>query len=297
MKYRLIALITWMPLVLTPLMGQDACPGAVSGAGGFAWIDPAVPDVNDSVYVYVDVSLDPNCQKLASSDGPLYLWTWGPVEPADGNGNWNNSNEANVLEHVEGTIWRFGMVPTEFYGVEADEIYDKGLCFLVKEKDGGSGGDCSEAGEEFKTADIYISVPSPFVKERKVYSYPDVVDGDTLLSRPDDVFTLIYDNKLEEKESMQNVDELFVYFRLEGDDGQNYTVSRLNQVGSNPGLRMTNAGNGIFQYSIIPSQFLEGVLPEGVQVQRMRFQLIRVPLCGADCAVDDSFFFTYKCLD
>ena len=72
-----------------------------SASAQFAWIDPPVPDVTQEVTIYVDVAQDPDCANLASSEGPLYIWTWEPAGPSieDGNGNWDASNEALSITH------------------------------------------------------------------------------------------------------------------------------------------------------------------------------------------------------
>ncbi len=277
------------------IFGQDLCSGAEIGDGSLAWLVPATPDVEDSVYIYIDVSQDPNCDILVGDPGPFYIWTWSPVQPDDNIGTWNNSGDNAALEQVDGNIWRFGMIPTEFYGVEAEEIYDKGFCFLIKKSDGGTGGDCSAAGGDFKTTDIFLNVPSPFVFERKVYSFPDVVADDTLYTQLDDVFTVFYNNNIEEKPTMQNVENIFAYMRVIGDDGQTYNVSSLSQVGNNPALELVNDGTGIFSLTMIPEEFLADVLPAGVSPARLRFQLITWPLCGSDCAVDGDFYFVIGC--
>lgn len=294
LKYIILSL-----LMLTAMMTYaqgDQCPSAVNGV---AWIMPETPDVSDTVTIFIDLSADPNCQNLVGTSEQLYLWTWGPADPGT-NGMWNNSMDEMALQKVEGEddVYQFKMIPTEFYGVEAAVIYDQGLCFLAKGDDGGSGGDCAAGGGEFKTADLYVPVPSPFIAERKVYGFPDVLSGtDTLLTRPDDVFTLFYNNRVEDKESMQNLDEAWVYFRLTGDDGVDYAVSSLFDVGNTPSLRMTNDGNGLFSLPMIPTEFLSDVLPEGVKPQRLRFQILRWPFINTNDSVDGEYIFNFKCSD
>ena len=102
----------------------------------FAWVDPPVPDVTQPITLYVDVAQDPDCSNLNSSEGPLYIWTWEPAGPAttDGNGTWDNSNEEMVMTHEGGTLWSITFTPTEFYGVDADLVYETGISFLAKEK-------------------------------------------------------------------------------------------------------------------------------------------------------------------
>ncbi len=262
----------------------------------FAWVDPPVPDVTQELTVYVDVAQDPDCSNLASSTGPLYMWTWMPAGPAftDGNGTWDNSNEEMVLTHEGGTLYSITFIPTDFYGVDADAVYENGISFLAKEKDGGGGGDCADGGGEFKTSDINLTIPSPFASVRKVFSVPDLFE-DSLYTNQDDIFTLAYNNSVEEKPSMQNIDEAFVYARVLGDNNTLYNVTSLSQVGNNPDLMMTNQGDGKFTFSIVPEEFYSDALPDGVGIKALQFQIITWPLCGSDCAVDGEFLYPYAC--
>lgn len=262
----------------------------------FAWIDPPEPDVREAVTVYVDVAQDPNCQKLASSEGPLYIWTWGPSGPVseNGNGGWDSSNEEMVMTHEEGTVWSFTFIPAEFYDVaNFKDIYNSGLDFLVKEKDGGAGGDCSAEGEEYKTGDIHVNVPSPFVEP--VYSIPDVIGDTTLFSRTDDIFTLIYDNKLEEKPTMIGATNLYIYPRGFDAAGTQYIVTSLGQLVNNPELKMQDNGSSIYSFSFIPDEFFADVLPDGGSIETIQFQIVQLPLCGSDCAVDGEFVYKFTC--
>lgn len=271
--------------------------GSLGLEAQFAWIEPAVPDVNEEVTIYVDVAQDPVCSNLTNSAGPLYIWTWGPNDPtlADGNGSWGASNEALIMENVEGTIWSISFVPTELYGEDAAVIYEKGLDFLAKEKDGGSGGDCAEGGGEFKTSDIHLDINSPFALARKVYSIPDRFAGDTLLTKTDDAFSLFFDQKLEVKDSLVNADNFWLYYRIKGDDGNVYKYSNLSNIGDFPELALEDIGNGVYQFSCIPEDFVIDILPEGVEPVGLILQIVTLPLCGADCAVDGEYIYTFKC--
>lgn len=276
-------------IILLSLITQNAI-------AQFAWIDPPEPDVREEVTIYVDVAQDPDCQKLASSEGPLYIWTWGPSAPTleNGNGTWDSSNEEMAMTYVEGTIWSFTFIPADFYDVaNFKDIYTSGLDFLVKEKDGGAGGDCSPEGEEYKTSDIHVNVPSPFVEP--VYSIPDVVGDTALFSRTDDVFTLIYDNNLEEKPTMIGATNLYVYPRGFDAEGTQYIVTPLGQLGNDSRLQMQDNGSSIYSFSFIPDEFFADVLPDGGSIETVQFQIVQLPLCGSDCAVDGEFVYKFTC--
>lgn len=261
-----------------------------------AWIDPPEPDVREEVTIYVDVSQDPDCQRLVDSEGPLYLWTWGPTGPTveNGNGTWDSSNEEMIMTYEEGTIWSFTFVPTDLYSVENfKDIYADGMDFLVKEKDGGGGGDCSVEGGEFKTSDIHLNVPSPFVEP--VYSIPDMVGDTAVFSRTDDVFTLIYDNKIEEKPTMVGATNLYVYPRGFDANGTQYIVTSLGQLANDSRLKMQDNGSSVYSFSFIPDEFFADVLPDGGSIATVQFQIVQLPLCGSDCAVDGEFVYNFTC--
>ena len=61
-----------------------------------AYIQPVPTNVNSTTRINVDISKpDCECPNLqdATSDDPLYLWSWLPAEPIVGNGSWDSSNE------------------------------------------------------------------------------------------------------------------------------------------------------------------------------------------------------------
>ena len=264
----------------------------------FAWIDPPVPDVNDTVTIFIDVSQDPDCQNLVDNPGPMYLWTWEPVEPVNGNGQWNNSIEDNLMFQVSDNVWGFKMIPTEFYGVEADEVYEKGIKCLAKAADGGSGGDCSAGGGEFKTSDISIKVPSPFVSVPKIFSFPEATENDTIYTRYDDVFTLFFNKLQSEKDEVLAANDFYVYARIVGDDNRSYIVTPVTQLETNPNLQMTGDEDEQYRWTIIPEVLFDGILPDGVEPAALRLQVVAAPFCGnLNCVVDGEFFFYFSCLD
>lgn len=91
---------------------------------------PAIFTANEEVTFFFDVS----DTDLAGEAGPLYLWTWSPGDPANGNGSWDNSAEHMKLTQVNGNVWSFTMTPTIFYGKPANEITE--IHGLLKTKTG-----------------------------------------------------------------------------------------------------------------------------------------------------------------
>ena len=128
------------------------------------WTEPETDiDPEDTLKIYIDLS-QMDCDKLLGTTDPVYLWSWMPADPVNGNGDWSNSNTDNEWESIGGDIYRFTMIPTEFYGVDAQTVYDNDISFLAKSLDGGSGGDCSAAGDENKTEDLMVAVDPPIGK-------------------------------------------------------------------------------------------------------------------------------------
>lgn len=256
-----------------------------------AWIDPAVIlDVNDTVTIYVDLT-QCDAQALVGNPGPLYIWTWEPNDPVTGNGTWGDSNEDNIMTDEGNDVWSKKIVPAEFYGVaNAQPFYDIGISLLVKADDGSGTG-----GVEDKTEDLHITVNPPFVPQAKVFSFPSADATDTLSSVPGDIFSLFYDNTIEDKVSMQNVSDLYVYARCTTNTGVEYKPAVLGQVRNTPKLQMTNNGDGTFQWMIKPEAIFDNI-PVGQKIVSMRFQLMKpvFPLTSDD-AVDGEYFFHYRC--
>ena len=184
------------------------------------------------------------------------------------------------------------MVPTEFYGVTAQEVYDNDIFFLVKAEDGGSGGDCSAAGDEFKTEDLSIEVNPPASPIQKVKPFPAVADGDTIYSTQNDIFSLIYDNSQEEKPTMQDPGDLFVYARAYDTDGTEYRPASLSQVGNTPKLQMTQEGS-IYRWIIWPEKLFE--IPTGKTLDYVNLQIMKPVIANSDDAVDGNWIYYFRC--
>lgn len=256
------------------------------------WTDPVAYDSpEDSVTIFVDLT-QMDCDKLVGNAGPLYLWSWMPAEPLVGNGDWAASNTDLALTDEGDDVWSFTMLPTEFYGVTAQEVYDSDIFFLVKGLDGGSGGDCSSAGDENKTEDLTLVIEAPGVAVQKVYGFPSPTEEDSIYITSGDIFTLIYNNAIEEKASMQNPGDLYVYARAYDTDGGEYKPSTIGQAGSNPALKMTQDG-AIYNWSIIPQSLFN--IPDNKTLNFMRLQIIKPVVTNTDDAVDGIYDYYIRC--
>lgn len=256
------------------------------------WTEPAVvTDPTDSVKIYIDLT-KMDCSKLVGNPGPLYMWTWKPADPVGGNGTWASSNTDHAFKNESPDVWSITILPTDFYAVSAQLVYDNDIFFLAKALDGGGGGDCSSAGNENKTEDLSIEVNPPGPLVRKVYSFPDHHNGDSLSLRQDDAFSLIYDNAQEEKASMQNAADLFVYARAYDTDGTEYKPSPISQVGSNPALQMTKTG-AVYNWSIEPQKLFN--IPANKTLNFMRLQIMKPVVVTSDDAVDGLWEYYFRC--
>ncbi|MCC5921586.1 MAG: T9SS type A sorting domain-containing protein [Cyclobacteriaceae bacterium] len=74
-----------------------------------------------------------------SNAGDLYIWTWSPSDPREGNGAWTNSAEHMRMENVGGNLWKFdfgGGTPKDFYSATVQWNEVSNVSFLVKSQDG-----------------------------------------------------------------------------------------------------------------------------------------------------------------
>jgi hypothetical protein len=254
-----------------------------------AWIEPSPTVVSDTITLWVDIA---QCDNQSCLDlGPLYIWTWQPAEHAEGhplvNGTgsrpWKNSNDAlEMSPHpTRPNVWFYKMVPTDFYEVDAAAVYKSGISFLAKPKDGGGYGD-----PDLKTEDLVLAVIPP-PQPSAVYV------GMPANPKQDDVFTLIYDNNIEEKEAMQNLPEGDAYIiPCVTADSVNYdNMTNFFQVINDDKFKMEYKGDGIFYYTFVPEDYFSGVIPAGAKISQMDFIIrrksntariegdVQIPLC------------------
>lgn len=268
---------------------------SLQGMGQKIWTVPAEFNANEEIKLFVDIKAC-DCQRLLGTTDSVFLWTWQPSADADRlpqfqNGEWTASNPNMVMTHEGNDVYSMTMIPTEFYNVDAATIFANDISGLLKLKDGtgAGGGGC----DEDKTEDLMLAIEPPAVGPQKVLSFPAVYSKDSLAITQDDVFTFIYDNNLEEKESMQGATELFVYAQALSATGSVVRVSTLRNVDDNPALKMKNMGDGTFQWTIIPSKIYP--IPSGDRLDLLRLQIIKPNLVNSGDAVDGTFEFRFNC--
>jgi hypothetical protein len=228
------------------------------------WVEPKNPDVNKKIRIYCDLSkaTATTADKMkADPIGPYYIWTWKPTEAeradtlANGTGDkaWKNSNDRLMMikDDTKGAnVWYYEMIPVQFYNCDAAKVYSDGISFLVKPKDGGGYGD-----PDVKTEDFSVTIDPPKTDRGVIYPIPATVYSDQLTS-------IIYDNPVEKKISMQNLKagDVYVWINATIKDTasgkiRTYAPNTLFSVQDNPKLMMKKDSNGKFRLSIIPNQF------------------------------------------
>ncbi|MGQ1946184.1 hypothetical protein ACT3CD_03650 [Geofilum sp. OHC36d9] len=94
------------------------------------WSYPAVYQYTEQVSWYFDLA-----GTTFAEDEDVYLWIWSPSEPDAG--NWENSSDYAKLSYEGNSIWRFDLIPTEYFGVSAEDIAaSAGFWLRLKNKDG-----------------------------------------------------------------------------------------------------------------------------------------------------------------
>jgi len=227
----------------------------------------------------------------------MYMWTWSPFEFPLGNAKangeidpaWKNSNPLlKMTKEAEG-IFSYILIPTEFYEITAQQVYDRDFKLLLKPKDGGGFG-----APDFKTEDLIIEVDLP-IAVVKLASFPEGLGSkkDTLLFSDGDPFSIIYDHKAEAKPSLDLATEFYIFPKAKGSDGLDYKLAaNAKQVINFPQLKMKAGANDIFTGTFIPEQIFS--VPSGVKIAEMTLQIVRPNLVNSDDAVDEILTYFFK---
>ncbi|MCO4291992.1 hypothetical protein NF867_03840 [Solitalea sp. MAHUQ-68] len=148
-------------LLLLPFIGM--CQNAINEI----WTQPAIFKADEQVTLFFDVK----GTQLETETDAIYLWSWFPSEPDAG--NWANSSDFAKLTHVEGTVWKITMVPSDYYHVAADQIVS--LYGLLKTKDGSKVSDAF-APDKGNAINLYNFTD---IKNTKISDfYPKTIKGD-----------------------------------------------------------------------------------------------------------------------
>ncbi len=257
-------------LILSVILGVNQHVSAQA-----AWIEPENPDVTKTVRLYCDL----NKVTAATADamkadpvGPYYIWTWKPTETeradtlvnGEGDKPWKSSNERLKMtkDDTKGAnVWYYEMVPTVFYNCDANTVYASDISFLVKPKDGGGYGD-----PDVKTEDFNVAVEPPKLDRGLLYTVPAIMLETQITS-------LVYDNPLETKTTMQNLNDGEVYMHMVATVKDTATAivttiepSKFLQVQNNPMLRMLKMSDGRFKITMIPRKYFNITNPTSILV-------------------------------
>ncbi|MEL6534830.1 MAG: hypothetical protein AAFQ98_05430 [Bacteroidota bacterium] len=205
------------------------------GAINEIWTDPAIFLPDEEVTIYFDVTgtdLD--------NTGDLYLWTWSPSDPAMGNGEWTNSPAHMALTQVEGNVWSFTMVPTEFYGQEAANVTQ--IFGLLKTQDG------SAQTDNFEEANGNAIVLYDISNLSTV-----ITDFRPLLFSADRPFSIVLNANRAFSDGGGETGQL-VGQQPAMHSGIN-TWNNVVDAGSDPKTLATDIGNGFFKIDYIPAEY------------------------------------------
>lgn len=259
--------------------------------------DPDNMDPTKEIKIIVDLTQTSNdwgIVEAAAGGEDMYIWTWKPFEfpasssKANGIGPtaWKNSNELLKMTKESEGVYSYTMIPTEFYEVDAKTVYDEDIHLLVKPKDGGGYGD-----PDIKTEDLVLAFEFPKGPSSILSTFPSPFgkDLDSLKLEMDDVFSVVYDNNEDTKESLKDVTDMYYYPELTGSDDLVYTIApNLKKVGDYPELQLTNNGDGTFQSSMLLSDFVAMFnLPAGVEAKSLMIQCTKPNLKNTNDLVDD----------
>ncbi len=227
-----------------------------------AWVEPDPTIATEKITIYVDLnkldlSLEHNALLLANP-GPMYIWTWKPYEwpvgtpKTNGLGEkpWQNSNDLLQMTPAPEKgekVWKYEMVPTEFYEVPASQVYASGIALIVKPKNGGGYGD-----PDIKTNDLSIPINPPKTDKGALYSFPSVL-------LEDEITTIVYNNAAEQKPSMQNLPsttKLYMHLKATAKDSATGVVTtyepyKLLQVLNKPHLLLQYTSPNTWTYGNI----------------------------------------------
>jgi len=255
---------------ISVLFGLSSMSNAYSQA---SWVTPSPTDVTGVVRVYIDL-LHPDCgcpllQDWATADVPadeprLYMWTWQPSDPlpGGGNGEWTNSNEANVMTQDPNNPahWYKEIIPINFYGQEPASFYVTGISFLIKRKSG-----AAVDGGEPKSADQNVPL-IPLTCVDRVCPFPQKWFQDEYLY-------IVYDNNQEPNAGLQNLgpDEALIYYRYRINGGAQLTLQ-----GTDERFQLTYDGDGYFSISMLPEEFFD--LTEGEELTELQVFITKAPI-------------------
>ncbi len=200
--------------------------------------EPLDFSANEKVTITVDVT-------GTDLDGvePLYIWAWIELGEDDinapTNGDWTNSDEANVMTKIEDNQWSITFTSlADFYQQTAGTIGSK-IGFLIKARDGSGG---------LQTNDQTLNVEPPKFTPSVFRVFPANF-------AQDDIVTIFYDRNLDENTSTNSLTEYALYATALLESDETLEPVAQEEVQNRTDLLFKDQGNGLFSLTMIPAQF------------------------------------------
>lgn len=224
-------------------------------------VTPASFTAEDRITISVDVT----GYAALENEAPLYLWAWCNLGDAN-NGSWTSSDEAARMTQDPNNPkkWSISFVPATYYNKPAGQMTFIG--FLAKGKDG-------SGTPERKTPDQSRQLEPIAFNDTPVRRFP-------LKFTEDDVLTIFYDKTLDNNITMKNTSDISIFTQVKVKDAAGvesnwvYTPVEWNDIATatpNP-LRMTQIGDSLYRWTIIPRKFYRGLQP-GETITRIKIHV------------------------
>jgi hypothetical protein len=267
---------------------------AQSMFGQAAYVLPSPTGADEPLTIYIDVSqttytgLKDRLIAYPEAINDVYIWTWQPADNG-GNGQWSSSAEGRKMTHVSGLLFKYEIIPTEFYGVTGPQLFARGISCLAKLKDGTAYPDIPL---EAKTEDLSITI-IPKLCDDRFCIFPEI-------GKAEDFISITYNNNLELDANLQGLgaDECYIYLVARGNSAFNiYPYVPVAQVTSTPALKMKPVPGkpGEFRLTIIPEDFFGTIIPATQTFRELRYYIVK-PGYTPPSPVFEAFTFL-QCVD
>lgn len=234
-------------------------PLGLLGQAAYILPSPTAADAECTLYIDLAQCQDQRLSDMldAHPDEDVYLWIWNPSAPVDGNGDWGDSDDHQVMTKISSKLFSFTFVPTTYFGVDGPTFFSRGISCLAKFDSGYAYEE--EFGGEAKTEDLTVAIV-PQLCNGRMCVFPEIREGD-------DFVTFTYDNGQETNPDLQNLSEAYLHLTARtdaftlytyGDDGLATTPF---DAGAVPELRMqpVEGEPGIFTFTFVPEDFFLGI--------------------------------------
>jgi hypothetical protein len=212
------------------------------------WTYPVVYNHNEEVSWYFDLS-----GTGFSEDEDVYIWIWSPSEPDAG--NWENSSEFAKLTYIGNFVWKFDLIPTEYFGMTPSDINSSpGYWLRLKDK----------LGTKMSTVSNipYIDFSSFYTSNELTKSYPN----EPILDRP---LSILFNSNLVSE--FENATSVHLH------SGLNYWDIVQEYQSWVPAIvektRLKELGNGFYKMDLIPSEYFE--TPDGYVMENMNYLFVK----------------------